>query len=268
MKMIQRIRLSCAWRLSGPALSLVVACSLTCSAAEFGYHDPIGPADWCGLSTDYDACCGGEFAEQSPIDIHTGNVEFQRPLPVLKFKLPGVTSLNVVNNGHTVQANVPPGATLELAGTVYNLLQFHFHTPSEHTVDGAHAPIEMHMVHKTADGLMTAVVGVFIVPGKEHKELQKIWANLPVEENEETDVARFHLHNILPGKMQSFRYPGSLTTPPCTEGVSWNILATPITMSPDQIVAFQAIFSGDEFPNGNARPTQDLNGRVVVTDAK
>jgi carbonic anhydrase len=116
--------------------------------------------------------------------------------------------------------------------------------------------------------LQTAVVGVFIEPGKQHKELEKIWANLPEEENEQIAVTGFHPHNILPGKKSSFRYPGSLTTPPCTEGVSWNILSTPITMSVEQIEKFQGVFSGEEFPNGNARPTQPLGDRVVTTDAK
>lgn len=254
--------------LHATALALTIAWTLSSSAAEFGYHDPVGPGDWCGLSADYDACCGAG-GEQSPIDINSSNIDFLRPLPVLKFKLPGVTSLSVVNNGHTVQANVPSGeATLELDGTIYDLLQFHFHTPSEHTVDGEHAPLEMHLVHKTADGSKTAVVGVFIVAGKEHKELGKIWENLPDEESEQIEVTGFHPHNILPGKKSSFRYPGSLTTPPCTEGVSWNILSTPISMSMEQIEKFQGVFSGVEFPNGNARPTQPLGDRIVTTDSK
>jgi len=250
--------------------ALVAAAVFTrpASAQEFGYHDPIGPSDWCGLSTDNVACCGGG-GQQSPIDIVPSAVQSEKKLPALRLHLAGTTTLDVENNGHTVQANVPTGAgILELNGTVYNLLQFHFHTPSEHTVNGQHAPIEMHMVHKTPDGSKTAVVGVFILPGRENKELQKIWSNLPDEEGEEIEVEGFSLHGIVPGKKVTFRYAGSLTTPPCTEGVSWNLFATPITMSQSQIEEFQDVFSGEDFPNGNARPTQPLGNRVVTTDAK
>jgi len=250
------------------ALALAVACTLAASAQEFGYHDPIGPDDWCGLSTDYAACCGAG-GQQSPVDIVADAVQFEKKLPPLRLKQAGVTTLDVVNNGHTVQANVPTGAgTLTLSGTQYNLLQFHFHTPSEHAVDGEHAALEMHMVHKTADGSQTAVLGVFILAGKKNKELEKIWSNLPDEEDEEIEVDKFHLHKILPGKKDSFRYGGSLTTPPCTEGVSWILLTTPITMSEEQIEKFQDVFSGPDFPNGNARPTQPLGDRVITTDAK
>lgn len=250
------------------ALTVSATLVLSASAQEFGYHDPIGPDDWCTLSTDYAACCGAG-GQQSPIDIITSALQFDKRLPALRITEAGVTTLDVLNNGHTVQANVPNGAgTLEVDGTLYNLLQFHFHTPSEHSVNGQHAPIEMHLVHKTADGAKTAVIGVFVVPGKEHKELEKIWSNLPDQENEEIEVDAFHLRKILPGSNSSFRYGGSLTTPPCTEGVSWILFTTPVTMSGAQIEKFQDVFSGDEFPNGNARPTQPLMGRIISTDGK
>lgn len=189
-------------------------------------------------------------------------------MPRLNFHYPGRITLSVTNNGHTIQANVPDGGgTLELGGVMFNLLQFHFHTPSEHTINGEHAPIEMHLVHKTPDGAQTAVVAVFILHGRENKELQKIWEDLPTEEGEQASVAGFHLKKILPdGPRTSYRYMGSLTTPPCSEGVFWNLLATPITMSGAQIDKFQAVFSGEEFPTGNARPIQPLLGRQVTTD--
>jgi len=253
---------------TAPAWALAIVASLTvgAQAQHFGYSGDVGPEDWCGLSPDYIACCGG--VEQSPLTIVTRDAELERNLPKLKFHFPGETSLSVVNNGHTVQANVPAGATIEIGGLTYNLLQFHFHTPSEHTVDGDHAPIEMHLVHKTADGAHTAVVAAFIVPGKEHKELEKIWSVLPEEEGAQASVAGFNLKKILPGKKTSYRYMGSLTTPPCSEGVFWNLLATPITMSTEQINAFREVFSGEDFPEGNARPTQPLQGRDVTTDGK
>lgn len=240
----------------------------TASAQEFGYYGDIGPEayEWRSLGTNYAACCEG--TEQSPINIVTCAAQFDKHLPKLKFQYPGKTSLSVTNNGHTVQANVPAGAgTLELGGVVFNLLQFHFHTPSEHTINGQHAPIEMHLVHKTPDGSNTAVVAVFILSGKENKGLGKIWSVLPDEVGDQASVAGFHLHKILPEvKKTSYRYMGSLTTPPCSEGVFWNLLSTPITMSGRQIDQFQAVFSGEEFPQGSARPTQPVQGRDVTTD--
>jgi carbonic anhydrase len=253
-------------------LVLVAASPLTFSAhgQEFGYHGTVGPEaeEWCALGANYAACCQG--TSQSPIDIITSDAEIDSKLPGLRFDYKGKVTLNVVNNGHTVQSNVPAGSgTLNLGGVVYDLQQFHFHTPSEHRVNGTHAPIEMHLVHKTPDGSQTAVVGVLIQPGKEDKELEKVWSVLPDEESEQATVTDFQLRAILPGGNGfSYRYPGSLTTPPCTEGVSWNLMANPITMSPAQIGKFQGVFSGEEFPQGNARPVQPLGTRKVVTDAK
>lgn len=172
-----------------------------------------------------------------------------------------MTTLGVVNNGHTVQANGSTGAgTLELGSNLFNLLQFHLHTPSEHAVNGTHAPLEMHLVHKTADGSKTAVVGVFIESGSEHKELEKIWSQLPDEENDKIEVAGFHLHKLLPGKHSSVRDAGSLTTPPCSEGVSWNLLSTPITMSPAQLEKFQGVFSGPDFLTAMPAPLNRCKG--------
>ena len=251
------------------AASAALACHT--SAQEFGYHGDIGPeaVEWCNLSPSYGACCEGQ--EQSPINIVTSDARFEKTLSKLKFHFRGgPTSLNVVNNGHSVQANVAEGAgSLVVEGGIFNLLQFHFHTPSEHTVNGQHAPIEMHLVHKTVDGAHTAVVSVLVESGKEAKELQAIWNVLPDEENEQVTVNSFLLHKILPsGNGASYRYVGSLTTPPCSEGVFWIIMADPITMSPEQISQFQAVFSGEEFPQGNARPTQPLLGREIITDAR
>ena len=249
------------------AVALSVSLIVTASAQEFGYHDPVGPQDWCSVSSDYAKCCEG--TEQSPINVMTGVAQFAKHLPQLKFRYPGNTSVSVIHNGHSVQANVPAGAgTLNFGGMSFNLLQFHFHTPSEHTVDGQHAPIEMHLVHKTADGTATAVIAVFIVPGAENKELEKIWSVLPEEEGEQADVPAFHLHKLLPHRTTTYRYMGSLTTPPCSEGIYWNLMSTPITMSPAQIAQFQAVFSGIDFPNGNARPVQPLQGREILTDEK
>src|SRR5688500_19016089 len=112
-------------------LAFVTAFTVSAQAQHFGYSADVGPTDCCGISTDYAACCGG--GEQSPLNIVTSAVQLEKNLPKLKYSFPGETSLSVVNNGHTVQANVAAGATIQIGGLSYNLLQFHFHTPSEHT---------------------------------------------------------------------------------------------------------------------------------------
>jgi carbonic anhydrase len=250
-------------------LTLAFGLAAIAHAQQFGYSGHNGPEanEWCSLGTNYSACCGG--AEQSPINIVTGDAALEKNLPKLKFHHPGSTPLRITNNGHTVQANVPAGATLEIDGLTYNLLQFHFHTPSEHTMNGRHAPIEMQLVHKTTDGAHAAVVGVFIVPGKKNDEMEKIWSVLPAKEGGTATAEKFRLKQLLPsGNLTSFRYNGSLTTPPCTEGIKWNLLVHSISMSDEQISQFKTLFSGREFPAGNARPAQALHGRRIVTDEK
>ena len=125
--------------------------------------------------------------------------------------------------------------------------------------------MEMHLVHRAGDGSL-AVVGVFIVTGRAHDELDEIFDDLPEHAGEHKAVHGFNLRKLLPEKRATVRYSGSLTTPPCSEGVSWNVFVKPITMSRHQIHAFERLFSGEEFPHGNRRPLQDLNGRVLLTD--
>ncbi|MEK7728410.1 MAG: carbonic anhydrase family protein [candidate division KSB1 bacterium] len=231
-------------------------------ASEWGYSEHNGPEEWCDLDPAYSLCCEG--VSQTPVNITSEALEFAY-LPELDFDYES-TELEVEHNGHTIEAVVPAGeGTLTIGGTVYELLQFHFHTQSEHNVNGNSLPIEMHLVHRSAEGAL-AVVGVFIVQGSKHKELDKIFRSLPQHEGEQFAVENFSLSRILPRNDETFRYSGSLTTPGCKEGVNWNVMAQPITMSRKQINAFQAIFSGEEFPHGNRRPVQPLNGRTLLTD--
>jgi carbonic anhydrase len=163
--------------------------------------------------------------------------------------------LNIVNNGHTIQINYEPGSYAEFDGKRYELLQFHFHSPSEHTVDGKHIAMEAHLVHRDAAGNL-AVVGVFLKQGQELAALRDAWNNLPPHEGEKTvkgvsiDVA-----SLLPKHSQVYSYSGSLTTPPCSEGVSWFVMVDPLEVSARQIEVFRATVSP------NARPVQALNGR-------
>lgn len=209
----------------------------------------------------------GTAAQQSPVDIRSGEYHKTHLAP-LQFSYSRSTPLTVVNTGSpdefaTVRANVPDGAgTLTLDGVPYKLLQFHWHTPGEHEFNGERYPLEMHLVHQAQDGTLL-VVGVTIKEGKVNKELAKIFSDLPTSPANNRTVESFNLRKLLPSSHKSFRYQGSLTTPPYTEGVKWNVLATPIELSSTQVGAFMALF-----PTGNSREVQPLNGREIESDAK
>lgn len=234
-------------------------------ASGWGYTEENGPKNWCGLNPSYTLCCEG--MAQAPVNLTLEALEY-RDLPKLQFVYKLHSELEVEHNGHTVEAKVLVGeGELTIGDKPYTLLQFHFHTQSEHTVGGHELPIEMHLVHRAKDGAL-AVVGVFIINGPEHRELQKIWAELPQHEGDHHGVHDFDLNKILPYTNETFRYGGSLTTPPCTESVTWNLFAQPLRMSPAQIAAVQTLFSGQEFPHGNHRSVLPLNGRRLLTDLK
>ena len=202
---------------------------------------------------------------QSPIDIRSDNTFFGR-LPALQFALSSDTPLNVINNGSpdvesTVRANVDAGAgNLMLSGHEWNLAQFHFHTPSEHLLNGQATPMEMHLVFSDdADNLL--VVGRWVQEGAFNTALDPIFSHLPQTTADTLHVDHFNLNTLLPGNLESFRYSGSLTTPPFSEGVTWIDLAQPLDMSAAQINAFSSLF-----PEGDSREVQALNGRIILTD--
>lgn len=219
--------------------------------------------------------------EQTPIDVRDEDATFVENMPALGFSYGTKVTLRVVNTGSpgefaTVRAVVPEAdqSSLTVADVnsdepkTYKLLQFHWHTPSEHRLNGEEFPMEMHFVHQLgADGPYT-VVGVFIRQGKENKELKKLFNDLPAVKDEGRVAAKVNLTRLLPGGLESYRYNGSLTTPdPGTgvfkEGIRWVVLAEPVEMSAEQINAFKALF-----PDGNSRELQPLNGRTVYTDVE
>jgi carbonic anhydrase len=207
---------------------------------------------------------------QSPIDITSAATVFDANLPALDFDYQ-TTSLSVINNGSpgvesTIRANVPGGAgSVTVSGTEYNLLQFHFHHPSEHLLNGHESAMEMHLVHQDAVGNYL-VVGRFIEPGDPNTLLDPIFSNLPPDESAPALVVdNFDLGGLLPGVLTSYRYDGSLTTSPYTEGVQWVMLSEVLELSPTQIAAFVGLFDG---PEGNHREPQALNGRSIHTDVE
>jgi len=220
------------------------------------YEGEDGPARWGALDASFAACASG--AEQSPIDLAGAAAE---DLANIAFNYQS-TDVRILNNGHTVQVNYDPGSFLEVDGERYDLAQFHFHAPSEHTIDGKPSAAELHLVHKNAAGKL-AVVGVMIDEGAENAAVAPVWGNLPATESAEASLGiRFNAADVLPADRTTYRYPGSLTTPPCTEGVRWHVMTQPIEMSPGQIEAFHSLFAA-----GNNRPVQSVNAREVVLDS-
>lgn len=207
-------------------------------------------------------------AQQSPIDIehHDLRVVGKHDLSAIKVHYSRHATLDIENTGSpeeesTVRANVTAGdGTLRIDGREYRLVQFHFHEPAEHEVDGVRYPMEMHMVHSAADG-STLVVGVLLKAGDVNLDLAPILDHLPAHAGEHATAAHFDIATLLPHKWESARYVGSLTTPPFTEGVRWIVVAPPVEVSRHQLDEFAALF-----PHGNSREVQPLNGRNVVTD--
>jgi carbonic anhydrase len=227
--------------------------------APWSYAGDTGPSHWGSLSPDYALCADG--TAQSPI-----NIQRAKPQPLQNLQFSYVAGeAEVFNNGHTVEAEPAPGSepsTMKLNNVAYTFSQFHFHSPSEHTISGKHYPVEFHFVHKTADGQI-AVVGVFVKLGapanNDWQEVIDVISRATANP-EQTVIDKLDWGKLLPTQQQTFRYAGSLTTPGCSEGVKWSVMMTPITMSAAQLAVFSKAYSG------NVRPTQSLNGRSVVFD--
>lgn len=222
---------------------------------HWGYRGDVGPEHCGDLTTEYATCKTGR--SQSPIDI---NFSFMAKgvIDDIKFVYKDI-SPEILNNGHTIQVSYDNGSAIKVNGLEYKLAQFHFHTPSENTVNRKHYPMEMHLVHKNDKGEL-AVVGFFFKKGKQNTELKKAWDKMPTKGGAKEILAGVSINaaNLLPGKKQFGHFQGSLTTPPCSEGVSWFVMQEPVGASEEQITQFNKLI-GD-----NARPTQPLNGRRLV----
>lgn len=222
-------------------------------AVHWTYAGATGPAAWGELSPEFFACSAG--ANQSPINL-VSTTRVSRAEIVFRYR---PTALTVINNGHTLQANVEPGSTIEVDGVSYELAQFHFHAPSEHTVGGKHLDLEMHLVHVAASGDL-AVIGVLFNRGAASQALAPMWAVLPASTESQGEVAHFDPRDLLPGDGELYRYSGSLTTPPCSEGVKWMVYQTVASISDAQVQAFDGIVGF------NNRPVQPLNAREVLAE--
>jgi len=222
------------------------------AAPHWSYEGQGGPAHWGELQPDFKVCQLG--LEQTPIDLASG-LKGDAAAVALDYK---PLALRIVNNGHTIQVNADAGSSCTIAGAKYDLLQFHFHHPSEHLLSGKPFDLECHFVHKSSGGDL-AVVGVFIKPGAKNAALQAIFDAMPRREGPETRASgSVDPSALLPKSSSYFRYMGSLTTPPCSEGLTWTVFKEPVEASTEQIRQFAQLF-----PN-NARPVQSRNRRFLI----
>lgn len=222
-------------------------------APHWGYQGNNGPQNWSNLKGDYALCGSGE--NQSPINI-TNTVDAK--LPKLNINYRG-SGNNVINNGHSIQVNYQPGSTLTVDGDKFELKQFHFHSPSENTINGKSFPLEGHFVHADKKGNL-AVIAVMFEEGQANSVLDKFWKQIPKNEGKKSRLTnKVAARDLLPENTDYYRFNGSLTTPPCTEGVRWFVMKQPVTVSKHQVEKFSHIMH-----HPNNREVQHLNARLVL----
>ncbi len=234
-------------------------------AIHWDYGDEAGPAQWSTLSPDFALCDEGKA--QSPIDLSVAVANDERLDVRRNFQPVSVhvsyqeSTVNLLDNGHTIQVSFEDGNTVDVGDKQFALIQYHFHAPSEHTMNGEHFPMEAHFVHAAASGEL-AVAGIFIEQGEHNPAFDPVWNILPTEPGESRvlEGQDVDLDALVPTGSRTYRYMGSLTTPPCSEGVNWFVREAPIALSAEQIAAFTDIF------NHNNRPVQSLNDRELVID--
>jgi carbonic anhydrase len=243
--------------MTASAQGLVAPQSLAGTGADWSYTGTTdGPDQW-GTLPGYGLCSQGR--EQTPIPLWSLTT---LPLDLFPPSFHYLsTPVSMRNTGSTVEFAYAPGSYIRAQGTNYRLAQFHFHTPSEHTLDAVSYPLELHMVHVDANGAPALVVGVFIKRGSTNLALATAFSNLPQSAGAVSTPANAFINagDLLPRNRTHFRYAGSLTTPPCTENIRWYVMQTPIEMSDAQIGAYQSLAG----LNPSARPLQPLNGRGI-----
>lgn len=220
---------------------------------HWGYSGAEAPENWGKLSPEYGLCGTGK--NQSPIDI-SGTLNAKTPAITFHYQANGG---EVINNGHTIQVNFSAGSDMVLNDTTYHLKQFHFHAPSENHIDGKSYPMEAHLVHADDKGNL-AVIGVMFRVGDANKTLTDIWAKMPEKADGKNALdAAVNAMTLLPKHQGYYRFNGSLTTPPCSEGVIWMVMKHAMTVSQEQVDQFSKLMGVD-----NNRPVQPVNARPVL----
>ena len=244
------------------SLPAIVSCALvlvTMAAAQehhpehtWDYGESKGPSHWGDLKPEFAPCRKGH--RQSPIDIRNPQ---KTDLPPIEFDY-RPSLLNIIDNGHTVMINYGPGSFVS-GGKKYALKQFHFHRPSEETINGKGYEMVVHLVHADQEGKLAVVAGL-LQKGEDNPLVQELWNDLPKEKEkeEELDSVQIDVAGLLPADRGYYTYSGSLTTPPCSVNVTWFVLKRPVTVSAAEIQRFSKLYRHD------TRPTQPLYGRIVL----
>lgn len=232
---------------------LSVGAVFAAETPHWTYSGHAGPAHWAELSPAFATCGAGR--NQSPVDL-TNMIEGELAPITFSYQAGGN---EVVNNGHTIQVNYRPGSTISLDGHRFELKQFHFHAPSENTINGESFPMEAHFVHADKDGNL-AVVALMFKEGNENSELAKAWSKMPRHAGDKAMLSSVaDANSLLPADRDYYRFNGSLTTPPCSEGVYWLVMKQPVSASEKQLEQFAHVMH-----HANNRPVQPLNARMVV----
>jgi carbonic anhydrase len=222
--------------------------------AHWTYDGDTGPQNWGSMKPDFNTCDAGQ--RQSPVHILETDA-MPGPAEVLRFDY-RPSGGSVVNNGHTIQVDLQGDNTLYVRGSAYKLIQFHFHHPAEEKVNYKGFSMVAHLVHKNEQGQL-AVVAVLIDPGVSNPVVEQVWTRMPLDAKDRVGLSAglIDMNQLLPVDQRYYQFIGSLTTPPCTEGVLWLVMKQPMTVSREQLKLFAHLFPM------NARPTQALNGRLV-----
>lgn len=247
MQPSKRLSLSLALVVSGAAITPIGAVA----KPQYGYSGNVAPEKWGQLSSEYRTCTDG--SEQAPVNIVSKSTVKKTTATALQPDYVATTG-TVVNTGTTIQVNT--SGNLKIGTTPYKLLQYHFHTPSEEAINGVHYDANVHLVHQDAKGRL-AVIGVNFKKGAANPYLASFWNKLPAKKGASISVNLPSLNELLPASLEYFSYAGSLTTPPCTEGVRFYILKQPVSISAEQLATFKKLYPM------NARPLQPLKERVI-----
>jgi carbonic anhydrase len=243
-------------------LPAILGCTLVLAASgaqerppehTWDYGEAQGPSHWGDLKPEFAPCKNGH--QQSPIDIRSPQ---KADLPPIQFDYKP-SPLHIIDNGHTVMINYLPGSFISVGEKKYELKQFHFHRPSEEKINGRAYEMVVHLVHQDEEGKL-AVVAVLLQRGEDNPLVHELWNDLPKEKEKEEllDSVQIDVARMLPADRGYYTFPGSLTTPPCSENVTWFVLKHPVTVSAAEIQQFSKLYRHD------ARPTQPLYDRVVL----
>ncbi len=232
---------------------LISGCDSEHESKHWGYSGDESPKHWGELHKDYGLCSSGK--NQSPIDLKSF---IESDLAAIEFNYSTLVS-DIVNNGHTVQANYAAGSSITLNGHNFELKQFHFHTPSENHINGKSYPMEAHLVHADKTGNL-AVVAVMFEQSVANSAMADLWKQIPKKAGDKDSLSsKVNVSNLLPENKDYYRFNGSLTTPPCTEGVVWLVMKNSVSVSKQQIETFSNVMH-----HANNRPVQAMNARPVL----